>query len=439
MTRTLSFDYIWIDSLCIIQDNARDWEIESGQMASIYSNSYLTIAATKSSNGHGGLFSRTYDTKVSGTTPDGEDYCVYFRERIDHHLDMVEPGHESRNPTAKYYPLVTRAWCYQERMLSTRVLHFGHHELFFECKTGIECECGWIQYHGVGSATTAPLFKMEYADALSDYDEYDEYDVAYMARLWRTVVICYSAFHITKSSDRLPAIGSLAKQMASRRDSRYLAGLWEETINNDLIWWTSLESSDKLPRPYPKNAPTWSWASVETRALYWDAILFSAVAGRLGEMLMPPHEHYSTIEDCSVSGWAVDEFGAVGHGTLTISGSVVEGTLEREVEICKGAETVVHYVSFPQLEKRLRIGPDYDLDHDSPGKTDPATPVICLRMSLILGGTKSVLISLVLKKSPTDTDVHERIGTLIIRGDAGSVDQYGGLFNTAQSRTVVIV
>ncbi|KAI0546150.1 heterokaryon incompatibility protein-domain-containing protein [Xylaria curta] len=84
MTRRFGIDYILIDSLCIVQDDAADWELESAQMASIYYNAYLTIAATKSSSGAGGLFSRTPDFKVSGTTPAGEDYYLVFREKIDH-------------------------------------------------------------------------------------------------------------------------------------------------------------------------------------------------------------------------------------------------------------------------------------------------------------------------------------------------------------------
>jgi hypothetical protein len=47
MTRYLDLRYIWIDCLCIIQDDKLDWEREAGNMASIYSNSYLTIAAAR--------------------------------------------------------------------------------------------------------------------------------------------------------------------------------------------------------------------------------------------------------------------------------------------------------------------------------------------------------------------------------------------------------
>jgi hypothetical protein len=56
MTRQLGVRYLWIDSLCIIQDNAEDWNIEAANMGNIYKNAYVTLAATASSCGAGGLF-----------------------------------------------------------------------------------------------------------------------------------------------------------------------------------------------------------------------------------------------------------------------------------------------------------------------------------------------------------------------------------------------
>lgn len=56
LTRSLGIQYLWIDSLCIIQQDKKDWEIEAGRMRSVYANSYLNIAATGSSSGSGGCF-----------------------------------------------------------------------------------------------------------------------------------------------------------------------------------------------------------------------------------------------------------------------------------------------------------------------------------------------------------------------------------------------
>ncbi|KAL2367693.1 hypothetical protein RJZ57_007938 [Blastomyces gilchristii] len=474
LTRALGIKYIWIDSLCIIQDDARDWDVESANMAAIYTNGHLTIAATMSANGAGGLFRDTPDFEVSGKTPPSgksgkrEAYRLFFREHIDHHIDMEITTSDifTGNPTATHYPLLTRAWVYQERMLSTRILHFGRYELFFECRSSIFCECNDIEFHGSSPEVPIALFKIEHAEALGDYtsswaaDEKFRHAVRYQgASLWRTMVGCYTALLLTKAKDRLPAISGIAKDLAARRQSRYLAGVWEESINDDLIWSVHMRSRHQKGRPYPRNAPTWSWASTESYVLYYDGALFTNLADRQGSLKeRQPFKHFSTVERCEVTWTGVDEFGAVSSGVLTISGLVVAGLLEREVEVRDGVEDVVHYVSLPmggnsssnnnnnnnnntKTKNRLRLAikPDYLLDHDGPGQTKPGTEVFCLRMSVIQEGSTDHLISLVLKKRSESSGRFERIGAVILLQKPPPIDPVGEMFQDAVLKTVTII
>jgi hypothetical protein len=442
LTRRLGFQYIWIDSLCIIQDSAEDWQLESARMASIYSNGFLTIAGTKSPNGRGGLFTSTPDYCVSGLTPDGEEYCVYFRERIDHQIDNILESARMTSSTT-YYPLLSRAWVYQERMLSTRVLHFGWYEAFFECKSMVRCECGAISYHGTGTETPVSLIKVEYADALMGYSQGYEgralKSILYQgARLWRTMVCSYTTLSLTKSKDRLPAFGGLARQMASQRKSRYLAGLWEDSLNDDLLWniWTT--SKLKSPRPEPRNAPTWSWASVESAAGvdYLDTILYTDLESN-GIEERSPYTHYSRISVCEVTESAVDEFGPLSHGTLLIEGLVVEGVLGSKLRTYDGQESIQHLVSFG--DRVLPMDSDYLLDEEGPNKTSSGTTVFCLRMSMLQQSqNKDCLMSLVLRNFPKDPSVFERIGTLKITGARNTIHPDSTIFHGAESRLLTI-
>ena len=56
ITSRLGVRYLWIDSLCIIQDSVRDWQQESALMGSVYSNAICNIAATGAPNGLAGCF-----------------------------------------------------------------------------------------------------------------------------------------------------------------------------------------------------------------------------------------------------------------------------------------------------------------------------------------------------------------------------------------------
>jgi hypothetical protein len=148
-TRAIGVKYLWIDSLCILQDDLLDWEAESSKMSSIFANSYLNIAATSSADAHGGLFHTGYTRRCiddeeieepigsteinAGTGPQNK---VVFDTHSDFDCIAVERK-VIRSP-----PLLCRAWVLQERILSLRTLDFHADELFWECDTHLTCECG---------------------------------------------------------------------------------------------------------------------------------------------------------------------------------------------------------------------------------------------------------------------------------------------------------
>ncbi|KAK0615590.1 HET domain-containing protein [Bombardia bombarda] len=448
LTRRLGVQYIWIDSMCILQDDIDDWNFESARMMDVYSRAYLTIAATHSSDGNGGLFVDTPDVEISGTTPSGDKFTLFFRERIDHHLDVAQEAGIgiSGHPTSTFYPLLTRAWVYQERMLSTRVLHFGRYEIFFECRSDIMCECGNIEFHGMSETAPMALTKMLHAEALDTVAEGMEWHIYaqhYICRMWHTMVSSYTCLGLTKPGDRLPAMGGLAKHMAIRRKSVYLAGLWENTLNEDLLWSVYTTSLFKKARPSPRSAPTWSWASVETYILYLDEILYwdPDYDGEMEER--PPYEHFARVQECRVKSAAIDEYGKVEKGHLQILGLVATGILEREeVDTLKNGKNTLHYVSFPS-GMRLRINADYLLDAPGPDQVPPGTEVSCLRMTQMQSSEiTDNLISLVLRRVAGEQhnghDVFERIGSMLVNKSPPPVDVVGP-YGSATEKTLVII
>ncbi|KAF2488783.1 HET-domain-containing protein, partial [Lophium mytilinum] len=94
--RNLSVRCRWIDSLCIIQHDALDWEQESSRMGDIYARSFLTIAATKPRSRKIGTFGYRWDP-------------------LEHE------------------PLNKWGWTLQERLLSTRIPHCGSNHMYWEC------------------------------------------------------------------------------------------------------------------------------------------------------------------------------------------------------------------------------------------------------------------------------------------------------------------
>jgi hypothetical protein len=249
MTRRLGVRYIWIDSLCICQDDVKDWERESSRMASVYCNAYLTIAATGSSDAGGGLF---FDR------PDRSYLRTAFRSpggAIKGHV-LVFPllkGRElNQSDLTKMFgnPLNDRGWAFQERVLARRVLHFAVDQISLECLQGTIFEDG----------LRLPL---RYQTIHRRHDRIDTLDS--IRDEWREMLYLYSIRDLTFLSDKLPALSGIAKIYAGMLGDEYVAGLWRNSIIEELSWRiaSALESPGKADN---YRAPSWSWASVDVGA-----------------------------------------------------------------------------------------------------------------------------------------------------------------------------
>jgi hypothetical protein len=124
VARAIGVDYIWIDSLCIIQDDALDWEIESSRMASIYQNAHAVLVASNSADSQGGLWNAAWGNsgKTNGVKElpyvngDGNTSQIIARKTFSH-ADIIPASYlEYEAPS----PLSKRAWTLQEELLASR-------------------------------------------------------------------------------------------------------------------------------------------------------------------------------------------------------------------------------------------------------------------------------------------------------------------------------
>lgn len=218
ITRQLGLRYLWIDSLCIIQDSLRDWETESGKMASIYQNSYVTISATNASDGGGRCLSdRQKPVKIPYENSTKKEFALRARVYPDHHPDA------NGNPATPTGPLTSRAWALQEHVLSTRVLHYTATELMFECRTSYRCECMPERKTRI---TTPALIPRAVASKKASA----------IWTAWHHIVEQYSTRDLTMPGDKLPAISGIATKIRKATHTEYIAGLWKGNLAFDLLW-----------------------------------------------------------------------------------------------------------------------------------------------------------------------------------------------------------
>ncbi|KAF2676494.1 HET-domain-containing protein [Lentithecium fluviatile CBS 122367] len=132
--RKLGIAYLWIDSLCIIQDDIRDWECESETMGTIYFHSILTLSAAMASSSAEGLFIAKKPCGRVDETP--RDMIAKLPPSFNAHQGQAYLIPRKWGVFGVYDGILqTRGWVMQERYLSHRALHFVKGEMIWECCT----------------------------------------------------------------------------------------------------------------------------------------------------------------------------------------------------------------------------------------------------------------------------------------------------------------
>ncbi|KAK9423645.1 putative Heterokaryon incompatibility domain-containing protein [Seiridium unicorne] len=248
ITQRLGKKFLWVDSLAIIQDDKQDWQSESAQMAAIYENAYLTIAATTSEDCRGGCDLEPWDLRIiEGKAKTGPGKYrrllsdTWYRVKLKH-------ANKSWKGAMTRLPLHTRGWTLQEAVLSRRILHMASRHMLWQCRALFDHEDANVRISSYPGLTT-DLSRVGFV-----WDRYrHNYD-----HTWWTLVNKYSARSLTKSTDRLPAIAGMIRFHSAKIDDTPLLGLWKKTIALDLGWRCQQEQTPKA-----SGVPTWTWLSSE--------------------------------------------------------------------------------------------------------------------------------------------------------------------------------
>lgn len=309
--RALNIQYLWVDGLCIVQndDRNRDWNEESGKMRQIYSNALLSIAADMSKDCTQGFLGRqTMRPQIFYHNRNGGQLHVTgFRGPFKVFT------HEDCNAILNS-PLQKRAWALQEGLLPKRILHFSEEEMVWECNERCACECGASNYHFLRMSTRGIQRFVSYPQLHDGTDSrtrkfiaWDSIGSTYWA--WQSLVCNYTPRALTQSCDKLIALSGLAQSLSDAYSSeagRYLAGLWEGNMLHDLLWYVRDERSTRQGFEY--RAPSWSWASIEGGVEYFK---------ESHQFLFEPAV---TILNAECSLGASDATGQVKSGSITLEG-----------------------------------------------------------------------------------------------------------------------
>jgi hypothetical protein len=387
-TRRLGLRYLWIDSLCILQDDTGDWHREAAKMAIIFRNSTITLAATRSPNDQEGFYAPKLPISSSIT---GAEVSVH---RLFSHWDE-----EDTSQLILEYPLRTRGWAYQELLLSPRVFHFCERELLFDCQHAIHpiCQCS----SGVSKARPNYLtFHKGTIEVLRSrglgYHGEDLFKFHYeRIHAWHSTIQDFSALDLSFESDRLPAISGLADEFQVYFKGAYLAGLWEDTLDCDLQWRVpSLTDANGKGRADRSNAPSWSWASVNS-AVDFPSPIHSRCRWHPTGVSIPRHNSFSK--------------GQVKAGYVIVKGRLIQAS----VEYCEFEDGSINPLEYKVMiwETKYPFFADYILfDDEEDGNHIPnLSTVFCIDM--LVDNTEDIT-ALVLHPVDYRRGIFQRIGIM---------------------------
>ncbi|KAJ2995681.1 hypothetical protein NUW58_g1203 [Xylaria curta] len=251
IARGLGLQYLWIDSLCIIQDDPLDWERESKLMERVFSSAYCTIAASCSfGSGDGFLKPRPARRSVMMKGPQDSDAAYFVCETIDNFFQDVEQSE-----------LNQRGWVLQERALSRRTIYFTERQSYWECGEGVRCE-------------TMTRMKNRKASFLGDPNfprSVDQFAKGLRIEIFQDLYERYSGLALSYPSDRPIAIRGLESRLINTFGTRGGVGIFDIYLHRSLLWQRAGESLKHITSFRDTPVPSWSWMAYDGPIRYLTA------------------------------------------------------------------------------------------------------------------------------------------------------------------------
>jgi len=272
VTKALGYRYLWIDALCIIQDDLEDVGKEMAKMGGTYRQSTLTIYAANGPDTDSGLFSKrdARDSKSCNVriTLERDSNCLQACISIQ----TLRMSHRS--------VLSTRGWVLQEQVLSGRLLIFNTSAVEWSCVTTFARENNPCMSRVSDQEEAVKSMCSQTNDAMRLIvrrpDIFNRRPTSSHKRrrdahfdIWYDMVANYTRRALSVDSDKLLAVAGLASLMGEHYGLTYVTGLWKEDLQVGLCWYVTSRNDmfcKDGPRCITENfpdylAPTWSWAS----------------------------------------------------------------------------------------------------------------------------------------------------------------------------------
>lgn len=272
-TYELGFEYLWIDALCIVQDDEDFKAKELRKMGDIYRNAAFTIVPSAAGDAREGFLKRRLSILERTVPAEGRPQIVFKigaewkdeRSGETTPFSVILKASEIQGDKEPWYH---RAWTLQEALFSRRRLQYHEKQTTWRCYCAGERileHDGWFSRSNEGSGTSSSEVLGHVTRMLWNRQNLPRTSVVF--GYWYSLVRTYSSRSLTYFTDRLPAISSTARELASILQDHYVCGLWASDLALGLAWTTGV--TDLFYDNNSVKEPSWSWASY-LGSVYWN-------------------------------------------------------------------------------------------------------------------------------------------------------------------------
>lgn len=240
LVQCLGQRYLWVDRLCIIQNDDENKRLNIMRMDSIYSNAYLTIIAADGPNANYGL-----PGMVDGFRPrSGKQHIINFPRGTLVSEIFDRKGPYGGNVGTIYH----RGWAFQERCLSPRTLVFSQNSIHWRCQVSLWDEDVRGIPEGVEYSHREPVMVLPFIQWPD-------------MRMWAQLVRDYNTTDLTFPGDAQAAFSGIENVLQRSFPSGLFCGLPEFYFDWALLWQANPHAERRMAINNLTGHifPSWSW------------------------------------------------------------------------------------------------------------------------------------------------------------------------------------
>jgi hypothetical protein len=345
---SIGVNYLWIDSLCIIQQGSgskEDWFHHMTEMRRVYQNATLNLAADRASSTEDGIFSDRVAASIQRPVIELHKGPMKGCWQMAAQTELLDLFSRS--------PLSSRAWVTQERIFSPRIVSFSEDQVYWSCDHG-PCFKSERFPEGYPTSVLPPasckslLYEYKH-ETISDKSDLRQDSVS---QQFLREACGYSGRIFTyPDSDKFAAFFGIAEHYFRFFKEEYIAGFFRSHLPLYLTWEVRRPIPPRINRTITGSsyrAPSWSWAAIDHELYVPRTFRYTRVTTHEVELL-------EVTDTCVELVDPQNKFGPLVHASLKLHAILLEcsrgsSTEDPDEMILKLQMEVTATVSFDSIE-----------------------------------------------------------------------------------------